>query len=284
MNQVAESGKLIGAGFYDKERVIDQTWRVPRLEARHTTSQVQSVHPNESDHNKWPTLKPGRYVYDFELSFNEPLPETFNVGGCKLNYHIQAVAISGLRQQISPKQAVTVVHCPHDDIYLHDSNQVSLSRIWNRQIMYNVELADKGAAIGGNIPISVRIGCSEIMYLAVQVYLAQKIKFPGIPGRQSQLRKKLLLKSKCNDLSTGKFSEAPSLNLDRESNLIIIAGSVPLLDEPSTQMRLHPDVNFAKVKASHTILVRFLFFFFLLKIELPNISVVSHRHYHTKST
>jgi hypothetical protein len=129
--------------------------------------------------------------------------------------------------------------------------------------MYSVELADKGAAIGGNIPISVRIGCSEIMYLAVQVYLAQKIKFPGIPGRQSQLRKKLLLKSKCNDLSTGKFSETPSLNVDRESNLTIIAGSVPLLNEPSTQLRLHPDVNFAKVKASHTILVRSPSFFLL---------------------
>lgn len=261
--------------------MIDQTWLVPRLEARHSSSQVYTIHPNETDHKKWPVLKPGHYVYDFELSFNEPLPETFNVGGCKLNYHIQAIASSGLRQQVSPKQEVTVVHCPHDDVYLHDSNQVTLSRIWNRQIMYNVELADKGAAIGGNIPISVRIGCSEIRYLAVQVYLAQKIRFPGIPGRQSQLRKKLLLKSKCSDLSTGKFSETPSLNLDRESNLIIIAGSVPLLDEPNTQLKLHPDVNFTKVTASHTILVRSLFS--LVFAHVANKIVVSHRHHYTKS-
>ncbi|KAF3390149.1 hypothetical protein DPV78_011646 [Talaromyces pinophilus] len=258
VNRVQKFGR-----FYDKERVIDQTWLVPRLEARHSASQVQIIHPSENDHKKWPILKPGHYVYDFELSFNEPLPETFNVGGCKLKYHVQAIASCGHRQQISPRQEVNVVHCPQDDIYLHDSNQVSLSRIWNRQIMYSVELADKGAAIGGNIPISVRIGCSEIMYLAVQIYLAQKIKFPGIPGRQSQLRKKLLLKSKCNDLSTGKFSEAPLLNIDRESNVTIIAGSVPLLNEPSAQLRLHPDVNFAKVKASHTIL-------FLIDITIPN--------------
>lgn len=258
VNRVQKFGRL-----YDKERVIDQTWLVPRLEARHCTSPVQIIHPSETDHKKWPILTPGHYVYDFELSFNEPLPETFNVGGCKLHYHIQAVASSGFRQQISPKQEVTVVHCPHDDVYLHDSNQVSLSRIWNRQIMYSVELADKGAAIGGNIPISVRIGCAEILYLAVQVYLAQKIMFPGIPGRQSQLRKKLLLKWKCNDMSTGKFSETPSLNVDRESGLTTIAGSVPLVNEPSTELRLHPDVNFAKVKASHTIL-------FLIDITIPN--------------
>lgn len=249
------------AGFYNEERLIDRTWLVPRLEARHTASQGYFIHPSKTDSEKWPILEPGRYVYDFELSFSDPLPESFDVGGCMLNYHIQAIAsLSGGRQQISPKREVAVVHCPHDEIYLHDSNQVSLSRMWNRQIMYSVELADKGAAIGGNIPISVRIGSSEITYLAVHVYLAQKIKFPGVPGRQSQLRKKLLLRSKCNDLSTGKFSETSSLNVDRESNVTVVAGSVPLLNEPSTEWKLHPDVNFAKVKASHTILVRSHFY------------------------
>ena len=245
--------------FYNKERVVDQTWLIPQLQARHTSSQVQITQTSETDHKPCPVLRPGHYTYDFELSFNEPLAETFNLGGCKLNYHIQAIAsLSGLRQQISSKQEVTVVRCLHDDIYLHESNQVSLSRVWNRKIMYNVELGDKGAAIGGKIPISIRIGCSEIRYLAVQVYLTQKIVFPGIPGRQTQLRKKPLLKSKCNDLTTGKFNETPSLHMDREPNVTIIAGNVPLLDEPSTQLRLHPDVNSAKVKASHTILVRFL--------------------------
>lgn len=217
------------------------------------------IHPNEAGcRRQWPLLRPGQYTYDFELTLDRPLPETFNVGGCKLNYHIQAIAsLSGLRRQVSQNQEVTVVHCPHDDIYLHESNQISLSRIWNRQILYNVELADKSGAIGGNVPVAVRIGCSKILYIAIQVYLGQKIKFPGIPGRQSQIRKKLLLKSKCNDMTTGKFSDVSSLQLDQESGTTIITGSVPLRDEPSSQLKLHPDVNFQKVKATHTLLVSF---------------------------
>ncbi|KAE8553880.1 hypothetical protein EYB25_002418 [Talaromyces marneffei] len=260
VNRVHKFGR-----FYDKEHVIDQSWLVPRLEARNASSQVHIIHLNQTDHGEWPTLlQPGHYLYDFELTFNEPLPETFNVGGCKLKYRIQAIAsLHGLRQQLSPNQEVIVVHCPHDEIYLHGANQISLSRIWNKQIMYNVELADKGAAIGGNIPISIRIGSSQIMYLALQVYLVQKIKFPGIPGRQPQLRRRLLLKSKCNDPSIGKFGETLSLNVDGESNSTLIAGSVPLLNESSSQLRLHPDVNSVKIKVSHTIL-------FLIDITVPN--------------
>ncbi|EED20991.1 arrestin domain containing protein, putative [Talaromyces stipitatus ATCC 10500] len=255
LNKVHKFGR-----FYDKERVIDQTWLVPRLEARSSSL----VHVIQRDAKLWPILQPGHYVYNFELTLNETLPETFDVGGCKLSYDIQAVAnISGHRPQSSPSQEVAVVHCPHDEFYLHEASQISLSRIWNKQILYNVELADKGAAIGGNIPISIRIGCSDIMYLAVQVYLAQKIQFPGIPGRQSQLRKMLLLKTKCNDLSTGKFRETPSLRLDQESDVTVIAGSVPLLNEPNAQLRLHPDVHFKKVTATHTIM-------FLIDITIPN--------------
>ncbi|OKL55984.1 hypothetical protein UA08_08776 [Talaromyces atroroseus] len=179
---------------------------------------------------------------------------------------MQAVAgISGLRRQVSQRREVSVVHCPQDELYLHEANQISLSRIWNRQIPYHVELSNRSAPIGGKVPIAVRIGCSDILFIAVQIFLAQKIKFPGNPAKQTQIRKKLLLKSKCNDLSTGKFHDKlPSLNLDREPGTTMITGSVPLLDEPKTTLKLHPDVNYKKVKATHSML-------FVIDITIPNL-------------
>jgi arrestin-related trafficking adapter 3/6 len=217
------------------------------------------IQPTENLNGRrlWPVVKPGRYAYDFELSLNQPLPETFNVGGCKLKYNIQALAsISGLRRHVSQRREVSVVHCPQEELYLHEANQISLSRIWNRRITYHVELSNRSAPIGGKVPIAVRIGCSDILFVAVQIYLAQKIKFPGTPGKQTQIRKKLLLRSKCNDLSTGKFTDTLlSLNLDREPGMTLISGNVPLQDEPKTALRLHPDVNSKIVKATHTMIV-----------------------------
>lgn len=247
------------AGYATEECIIDSAWPVPQLESRtDTDSRVLQPNIGADGQRQWPVLKAGRYAYDFELTLDQPLPETFNVGGCKLKYKAEAIAsVPGLRRQVAKSQEVPVVHCPRDfELHLHEANQISLSRIWNRQITYNVEISDKSAPIGGEVPIAVRIGCSDILFIAVQVYLGQKIKFPGIPGKQSQIRKKLLLKSKCSDPSTGKFNDnLPSLKMDREYGATIITGHVPLVDEPNAALRLHPDVNFKKVKATHTILV-----------------------------
>lgn len=236
--------------------MIDQSWSVPQLEYRHDSAQ-DLINLANTDSSECAILNPGKYLHHFELTLNDPLPETFDVGGCTFRYYIRAIATirPGPREQASHQQEVVVVHCPHDDIYLHEVNQISISRIWNRQIAYNIELADKGAPIGGKIPIYMRIACSDITYLAVQIFLAQRINFPGIPGKQSQLRRRLLIKSKCDDLSKNAFNDPSSLSLGQEDGTIVIAGSIPLIDDSNAHLRLHPDVNSSKVKASHTILV-----------------------------
>lgn len=261
--------KLLKFGpFGNEDCIIDRTWLVPHLEAR-SDDTTRLLEPRESPGGQrlWPVLKPGQYAYDFELNLNQKLPASFNIGGCTLKYTLQATAsIAGLRRQVSQSQEVVVVHSKQDELYLHDANQISLSRIWNKQIYYNIEVSDKSAPIGGKVPIAVRIGCSDILYIALQVYLGQKIKFPGIPGKQPQLRKRLLLKSKCTDLSTGKFNEDnPGLSLDRDSGTTIIVGDLPLQDEHNSSLKLHPDVNFNKVKATHSIL-------FLIDLTIQNSS------------
>jgi hypothetical protein len=271
-------------GRTDEQSIVDQTWPVlgagPReahgsnfsahqrsIERRRssTISLDPGIHPGQHSGSakERTTLSPGRYVYDFELTLDQTLPESFNVGGCQLIYHLQAVVHRPemLKRDVSHSHEVAVLRCP-DEMYLHDIEHISLARTWNKQIPYQIDLGGKGAPIGSDIPVSISVSCQEIQSIAVQVYLGQKIRFPGVKGKDSQLRRKLLLKARCNDLATRKFGDTstagealPYLNLDRNGKTVTIEANVPLPNEQSRFLAMHPDVEYETLQATHSLLV-----------------------------
>jgi hypothetical protein len=271
-------------GRTDEQPIVDQTWPVlgagPReahgssfsahqrsIERRRssTTSLGPGIQPEQHSGSakERTSLSPGRYVYDFELTLDQTLPESFNVGGCQLIYHLQAVVHRPgmLKRDVSHSHEVAVLRCP-DEMYLHDIEHISLARTWNKQIPYQIDLCGKGAPIGSDIPVSISVSCQEILSISVQVYLGQKIRYPGVKGKDSQLRRKLLLKARCNDLATRKFGDTstagealPYLNLDRNGKTVTIEANVPLPNEQSRFLAMHPDVEYETLQATHSLLV-----------------------------
>ncbi|CRG90940.1 hypothetical protein PISL3812_07988 [Talaromyces islandicus] len=270
-------------GRTDEEPIVDQTWPVlgtgPRgphgnnfsthqrpVETRRLSSISlgPGIRPERGSTSakERATLSPGRYVYDFELTLDQTLPESFNVGGCQLIYHLQAVVHRPgiLKRDVSQSHEVAVLRCP-DEMYLHDIEHISLARMWNKQIPYQIDLCGKGAPIGSDIPVCITVSCQKILSISVQVYLGQKIRYPGVKGKDSQLRRKLLLKARCNDLSTRKFGDIatagdalPYLNLDQQGKTVIIETNVPLPNEQSRFLAVHPDVEYKTLQATHSLL------------------------------
>lgn len=271
-------------GRTNEEPIVDQTWPVlgagPReaqsgnfsahqrsVETRRLSSislnpSIRSGRASRSAKERT-TLSPGRYVYDFELTLDQTLPESFNVGGCQLIYHLQAVVHRPgmLKRDVSQSHEISVLRCP-DEMYLHDIEHISLARTWNKQIPYQINLGGKGAPIGSDIPVCIAVSCPKILSVSVQVYLGQKIRYPGVKGKDSQLRRKLLLKARCSDLSTRKFGDIstagdvlPYLNLDRQGKTLIIEANVPLPNEQSRFLAVHPDVEYETLQATHSLLV-----------------------------
>ncbi|KAH8703064.1 hypothetical protein BGW36DRAFT_403542 [Talaromyces proteolyticus] len=275
---VSQTWPMLGVGSrtYSNTLFSDRNCRAKR---RGSTCFASSTTESENHRpNCHEILTPGRYVYGFELTPDQMLPESFDIGGYQLKYHLQALVYRPgiFNRDISQSQEVTVLRCP-DEMYQHDTEHISLSRTWNKRIPYQVEVSGKGAPIDGDIPIAITVSCRDIQSIIIQVYLGQKITYSDVKGKEPKLRRKLLMKGKCRDLSAAKFScvgpscdVSPFINLEQQGETVKIYTNLPLPDESSRFITMHSDVDCEKLRVTHSLL-------FIIDVTTPPNEYSPHR-------
>ncbi|KAG6150223.1 hypothetical protein E4U34_001198 [Claviceps purpurea] len=167
---------------------------------------------------------PGTYDYNFELPIDHHQLETIKLqyGSVKWELHASIDRAGAFKPKLQGLKEVSVVRLP-DQMSLEMSEPISISRLWEDQLHYDIVISGKSFPIGSKIPIAFKLTpLAKVQLHKMKVYVTESIEYWTTDKRVTRkdpVRKILLLEksagkplesncaaSEMNTLSGGELS------------------------------------------------------------------------------
>ncbi|KAM0790642.1 hypothetical protein ACM66B_004503 [Microbotryomycetes sp. NB124-2] len=154
-------------------------------EALTSTRDAVSVDRGESDDETderatgWKEFRPGTYTYPISIAVPASLPPTINADFGHVTYTLKATVhrAGALTPNLTASTEVVLVSAPSQDD-TEENESIVVERFWETQMKYHVALSGKSFAIGGTIPISIRLSpMAKVKLYRVTAVLEQKTNY-----------------------------------------------------------------------------------------------------------
>ncbi|KAK4052432.1 hypothetical protein OIV83_002234 [Microbotryomycetes sp. JL201] len=127
----------------------------------------------------WKEFRPGTYTYPISIAVPASLPPTINADFGHVTYTLKATVhrAGALTPNLTATTEVVLVSAPSQDD-TEENESIVVERFWETQMKYHVALSGKSFAIGGSIPMSIRLSpMAKVKLYRVSAILEQKTNY-----------------------------------------------------------------------------------------------------------
>ncbi|KAJ4286604.1 hypothetical protein N0V88_007966 [Collariella sp. IMI 366227] len=117
-----------------------------------------SPYINQVQAKGYKVFRPGTYEYSFELPIDHNQPETAKLqyGSVRWDLETTVERAGAFKPNLHGRREVPIVRVP-DQMSLETVEPISISRLWEDQLHYDIIISGKSFPIGGRIPIAFKL-------------------------------------------------------------------------------------------------------------------------------
>lgn len=125
-------------------------------------------------------LPAGEYVYNFQLAIDSRVAESVAAANGDIEYSLVAKVIrpSAFAMNLSGKRSVQLVRSPPNDCEGSMNSPVTISRIWDDRLQYEISMPKKYAPLGSVWPVQIKLNpLDKVAVHRVRVTLTESVDY-----------------------------------------------------------------------------------------------------------
>lgn len=125
-------------------------------------------------------LPVGEYVYNFQLAIDSRVAESVAAANGEIEYNLVAKVIrpSAFAMNLNGKRSVQLVRSPPNDCEGSLNSPVTISRIWDDRLQYEISMPKKYAPLGSVWPVQIKLNpLDKVSVHRVRVTLTESVDY-----------------------------------------------------------------------------------------------------------
>ncbi|KAL2132538.1 hypothetical protein VTI74DRAFT_3698 [Chaetomium olivicolor] len=138
-----------------------------------------SPHINQVQAKGYKVFCPGTYEYSFELPIDHNQPETAKLQYGSVRWELQATVerAGAFKPNLHGSKEVSIIRVP-DQMSLETVEPITISRMWEDQLHYDIVISGKSFPIGGRIPIAFKLTpLAKVQVHKLKVFVTEHIEY-----------------------------------------------------------------------------------------------------------